>query len=611
MELIKRKFGQCWVFVVATIIFVLVSCGRGSDEGLGPKLIGEMPPGLSRLAAHPFLDSRRESIASRTLSLSFGLVPMPKREEIASYLQAELAGAGLPASMIVDYSRDVGPGVSEFRLKLKDSFLCESVIKIIRYGDGRFSIVGNMPSRDIDFSAGIAGTDSWPREQDAVRLLSSTIADADNPKALSQCWWVGSESLSPVIKVGFGLPEGHYTAWVSSSQILGLRPDFLHAQGTIKAYETNVKDASTKNAEIELDGEGKSLTSYYLTTESGDQSIARASSPDGIFDFPEDSAEFREANVFVHATEMLNWFFSLGFAWWGPTPLDLVVNWDVNGNTNNALYQPATANPSGRPSISVGRGDGRVLQNLMLDSDVVSHEMGHHIAFGTFSSTTGESLIVHEGLADFFVFLKSGDSCLGESICPAGSSLCIQDSRCLRRGDLPLTFNDSEYSRYASHQKGQVLSAALLDLHRNAGMDETTLAKLVLGAISLLVPGDGFRALFLDLLAADQQQNGGQNQCKILDVLKNRGFASQLDGASCCGERKACIEQASGSAKSTASKSKSKDEPWYKKAGGCAIVGSPAGSTPNSGKWILILPILIAVVTSGLGTRQRVGNKIN
>ena len=77
------------------------------------------------------------------------------------------------------------------------------------------------------------------------------------------------------------------------------------------------------------------------------------------------------------------------------------------------------------PSIKIDDGDGLVLQNLITDGDVVSHELGHHIIFKTLTSTIGESLVLQEGLADAFAFFRTSNACLGESICPKNSSACI------------------------------------------------------------------------------------------------------------------------------------------------------------------------------------------
>jgi hypothetical protein len=554
------------------------------------------PSGLAPVSIHPFIEGQE----NRNSLLLTEMNPLPSPESHAvnreNWLHLTLQSQGLPKIFSLKHVRELPRGISEFLILLQGRPICESVIKVVSYRDGTYSVVGQIPDvGDIESIARSANA-SWPSAQEAFAVIQSALPAQSVPRTLDSCWWAVKESLVPALKLSVQSDDGPYIAWVSGDRVLGMRPDFFHIQGTITAYKTNSLDDETVVKSIELSEPGTSLTSEYLATVSGNRSISRAAGSDGVFDFPKDSTSFREANVFVHATEMLDWFFGKGFSWWGPTPLDLVVHWDMNGNTNNALYQPPSANTSGRASISVGSGDGRILQNLPFDSDAVSHEVGHHVVFATLSSTTGESLVIHEGLADFFVFLKSGDSCLGESICPEESNLCIDRGACLRRGDLPVTFENDDYQRYPPHQKGQLISATLLDLQRVAGIEADALADLVLGAVALLVPGDGFRALFLDLLAADKQQNQGINQCKILKVLLDRGFASQLAGVSCCGSGDVCIEQASGTANAPSRAKSKKDKPWYQEATGCGVIANGSRTDSNWLNLMLLLPLVFPLV---------------
>ena len=73
------------------------------------------------------------------------------------------------------------------------------------------------------------------------------------------------------------------------------------------------------------------------------------------------------------------------------------------GSKNNALYVPKETETDAA-KIMIGNGDGNILKNLPQDREVISHELGHHIIYHHITQTSGESLILHEGLADFFTF---------------------------------------------------------------------------------------------------------------------------------------------------------------------------------------------------------------
>ena len=88
-----------------------------------------------------------------------------------------------------------------------------------------------------------------------------------------------------------------------------------------------------------------------------------------------------QVSTFAHANLMLQWFEKLGFSWYGNDRVILMVhaNYDPTRqrtNPNNAFYAPPIPLQDGTrsaPHILVGDGDGRNLQNLALDGDVIAH----------------------------------------------------------------------------------------------------------------------------------------------------------------------------------------------------------------------------------------------
>src|SRR5690606_2594621 len=150
----------------------------------------------------------------------------------------------------------------------------------------------------------------------------------------------------------------------------------------------------------------------------------------------------------------------------------------------------------------VGDGDGEKLQNLPKDSDVVSHELGHHVIFQSLTSTKGESLVMHEGLADYFAFARTDDPCLGESICPAGSPVgCELESQCLRTADNTYVLNVDTKSE--EHFKSQFISGMLWDLRDNA-VPAQDLDEMVIQATGMLLSNSGYHDLILTLMLADK-----------------------------------------------------------------------------------------------------------
>ena len=96
---------------------------------------------------------------------------------------------------------------------------------------------------------------------------------------------------------------------------------------------------------------------------------------------------------------LLKYYESLGYV--NPDgPVELQLNIGADGTENNAFYSPKFADE--QPRLTIGRGDGTELANLSLDSDVVSHEFGHHTLWRTLKLPIGETLVLHGGTCRLF-----------------------------------------------------------------------------------------------------------------------------------------------------------------------------------------------------------------
>ena len=263
----------------------------------------------------------------------------------------------------------------------------------------------------------------------------------------------------------------------------------------------------------------------------------------------------------------------------------------TNGDKNNAVYIPSG------PYIRIGDGDGEILQNLGTDGDVVSHELGHHVIFQSLTSTSGESLVLHEGLADFLTFSRTGDACLGESICPANPAynICEVQGQCLRTADNDITFEGENWPNEV-HKRGQLISGLLRDLSVEYGIEEQTITKTTLRAITYLAASSGYRDFIVSMLVADKELNNEQHGCTIWEAAIERGLEERLEGLSCEAAKSSSqitgVVKVSNSSQTTPTTSRSKgssDGSTF-----CAVAPS-SNSNRNLGMFFLLLmPVLVS-----------------
>jgi hypothetical protein len=342
--------------------------------------------------------------------------------------------------------------------------------------------------------------------------------------------------LLPVWKLTMAGDRLPYTAVADADRVYRVEARFFDVDGTAQAYPHNDTEAKMSKFDLPgLIGDG-TLTSTYLTTVMAD-GRDRADNADHNFVYDAADPEYPEVAAYVHAQAHLDFFTGLGFKWYGPKPLSIRVHDQPRGETNNALFVPA-GGTNATPTILLGDGDGTVLTNLGTDGDVVSHELGHFIIYQSLTSTDGESLVLHEGLADFFAFARTGDPCLGESICPAGSeSACWPDTahECLRTAATDLTYGSDLWESLKGtrnrlgHLHGQAISGLLWDLRKSGGVPAADLTKIVFGSIDFLGEASGFRDFLISLLLADKEQFDSQYFAKIKAAAEARGFTEFVD----------------------------------------------------------------------------------
>jgi hypothetical protein len=381
----------------------------------------------------------------------------------------------------------------------------------------------------------------WPTS-DAAIAFARAVDGLDvsfKVRGVSACWFLqqGTE-LHPAYQMIFTSAIGSRRVIASDEQIFEAGSAGFDATAKLSVQREGSGETETMTAET--DGSGY-LSSADFRTELADGG-ARTFADDLQFVFDENDRRFDETSAFGTATKLMSWYRSMGTGYVDDEcfPVDLklhVVFPPGQGVKNNARYDPAMANESGRPAILLGDGDGTVLTNLSRDPDVVGHEFGHHIVFrGVKDSKDFESRVIHEALADYLVYARTGNACIGETICPEGTSACVNSS-CLRTGDNNLTIADTGSNVYRT---SQVLSGMLWDLQReqdwgSADLSESgfALAKNVVSAVSYLPSRSTFRDLIMSLLLANKNLYGGKHACNIFDAAVSRGLKDDLTDIDC------------------------------------------------------------------------------
>ncbi|NRA63847.1 MAG: hypothetical protein HRU19_05155 [Pseudobacteriovorax sp.] len=246
----------------------------------------------------------------------------------------------------------------------------------------------------------------------------------------------------------------------------------------------------------------------------------RAVAEGDLFNYlPEDEQFFDQVQAYISLTRaksFLGELLPLGDL----EPIELFTHTDLD---NNAIYVPSGGNLG--PRIYIGTADGNLMANLNRDSDVVIHEFSHHVIFQYLQSTRGDSLILHEGMADFFAYIINGNPRLAESILPG--------SPYLRTADLsPNRYFDQEKDYRGPHLLGQFWSALLWDLH----LIDPELDKVIAKSMSYWTPTMSMQAAILALIHADQDHFGSKYRCQILQKAIERGFTEDtnaIDRGSC------------------------------------------------------------------------------
>ena len=356
--------------------------------------------------------------------------------------------------------------------------------------------------------------------------------------------------------------------------------------------------------------EGASIGQFQIQGLKGDgtlssESIVIQDSPtesDHNFAFSDDSDDFARASMFYWADVQLKFYENLGYSNYLEVPIKIV--YPDRTSTDNGSYSPAVNDEM--PVIAITEGE-TYLKNLGFDEDVISHEIGHHVIYEFLYqlSTTPETLLLHEALADFFVHARTGDTCLGESICQEpknGASLCYFVSEieskpsCLRYAEVSFKYEDSVYKELSgAHLKSQLVSSLLNKISK--GMNSGEVEVLAYEALKLLPPNANVELFILSLFYSDQEKFNSDYREIIREAAIFYGlsqFVSSIpaNGAGDLPDMSTVdVEQSSGNDTESQTKvvSKKVNKPWWHF--GCSI--SSETPTQASGSSCVLLAVML------------------
>ena len=477
-------------------------------------------------------------------------LPQGIQDELASRLPTGIT-ARLAASVGSDRS---GSNSADQSLHLPIEFmwgnypLCPSQYYAKAHIDtGATRIKGKLPS-DVTSLISTGPMPAFDSEKTKMILKQGADAAVLNDGqdlelgASQQCWYAEGNRLKPSLEVDFAMKNSHYHGLIVGDKVIESYSLSLHATASIYTYRQNA-DSPIEEFIVEgMQPNGFLCNDYFIADVEG---VQEAQSTQGVFRYETSDSKFLESTIFAHANEMMKWFLSFDkAAHWSKTQVELRLTTDTEVRRRGPRYENpqivAKGSNLGGPVILISdhmintKGDV-VLDNLRTDFDVVAHELGHHIVtrfLPVGSAKDLDQLMVHEGLADFFVFAKTGDACLAESVCKASApEMCSVANRCLRAADIGYVYDKNKPD--GPHRRGQALSGMLWDLSQRSEIGTSTVVKLVMTSLKYLDRQTNLDDVYQELINADKTLNQGKNRCAIRDAAADHGFPAAVSSPGC------------------------------------------------------------------------------
>lgn len=431
------------------------------------------------------------------------------------------------------------PSRGAFRLSGETFPFCRSFYREYLLKNGKKIRLGTLPSEEA--------TEEFYSQKENLQLQSETKTTLESlPYKVirSEKCWYRSKQLGWVLahKILYNKYQRLRRAYIYNNKTMFSEDASIFlskVSSKIEAYASNFKDSTIKEFTVETEEGTKLQNRFFSTKVSGQDSQPIGS--EGNFVFGEDTSEFEQANVFVHANGMLAFFQSIGYKFGDSSPaviLDLVDK--VGGSAYNPQYRPS--NDDNLPVISITPGDSTKSENgdglligTRLDREVVYHEFAHHV-ITRYIRIDDRTRTLHEGLADYFTFATTNNSCLAEAICGplAAEDTCYQAETCMRNGENDIVFNTETYKDLPFHQQGQVISGLLWTIRKDLQESEAIrFDRLALTAVTLSAENSDMVDYLNSLIVADEQNFKAEFSCRIFEAARAKGMEDQITTSEC------------------------------------------------------------------------------
>lgn len=402
---------------------------------------------------------------------------------------------------------------------------CHDRIRLVQDSNGTTTITGSMPQLA---HVQMTSDEDWPRMQETISRL---IENPSIPKfvqsdirSIKKCYLVNQGQLIPTWKLVVQIASFNQT-FIASEQSL-----FVHytngydlSPARIETYDRSPASASTIWQQTDMADNGLLSNDSFVSSNRPSQD--RYQSASGDFPLHSDENYRAEASMYANANAHLDFMKSIGAVWTPSKPIVLVPNFKFRLNVQNAKYEPAQENDPA--SIYVSAGATGDLENLTVDADVVSHEIGHHIVYQSVQAWWGESVEIHEALSDFLNIIRTQDPCIGTSVCAnSNATSCrIFKNACLRSANNNFAYNDDFYRTYPTkpHLRSLMLSGFLWDLWSHESASKDYITSIIVDALKYLP----WSAMHGDLIAAiieSDAAKGGHMKSIILQTAIARGL---------------------------------------------------------------------------------------
>ena len=465
---------------------------------------------------------------------SYGLtsqVPADILVELENQLPANF---GIAQAKSTGYSKITDTYHYSFTFNVEEIPLCnQKFYAKAHVGSTSGRITGNLPS----------GSFLWSKQKQWSPISSKILEDRLNPAEAidileeEDCTHIDDQSLVAARRVSYLLGKRPYEAIITKDKVVQNIEKFFRADGEFEVYSENIGSGKKLNVTIkQLDDSGYLCNTHFITILDDETQHAFSEKHQYFYDA---GIQLEESSAFVNANLMMNWFLNISpDAHWSGTQVAIKLTDDPYYVNNGPEYHnPHVKTQAKMPTIVLPStmGKQKYLVNLRTDFDVVAHELGHHIVSKYMDLDNSPQVrMLHEGLADYFVFAKTQNTCLGETICNL-PGICALEKQCLRSAENSLKYFEDEYTNQNNfHIKSQLVSATLWDITHMGVLGPDEAAALVLEALNYVSPAPDFSEFFGALLTAEAAIHKGAKACDLYKVLENRNLNELVPRPEAC-----------------------------------------------------------------------------